>query len=55
MIKVKLKVSGCFRRLIGAEEFVTNRADILTVRKNNLDVFQAIHDAFEDTPFIPQV
>jgi len=55
MIKVKLKVSGCFRRLTGAEEFVTNRAYISTVRKNNLDVFQAIHDAFEDKPFIPQV
>jgi hypothetical protein len=55
MIKVKLKVSGCFRGLTGAEEFVTNSAYISTVRKNNLDVFQAIHDAFEDKPFIPLV
>jgi transposase len=54
MIKVKLKVSGCFQRLTGAEVFVTNRAYLSTVRKNGMNVFQSINDAFEGHPFIPQ-
>ncbi|WP_177428350.1 IS66 family transposase [Candidatus Venteria ishoeyi] len=54
MLKVKLKVSGCFRSLTGAEEFVENRAYVSTVRKNDLNVFQAIQAAFEDKAFIQQ-
>jgi transposase len=54
MIKVKLKVSGCFQRLTGAEVFVTNHAYLSTVRKNGMNVFQSINDAFEGHPFIPQ-
>ena len=55
MIKVKQKVSGCFRRLTGAQEFVENRSYISTARKNGVNVFQAIHAAFDNNPFIPQI
>ncbi len=54
MIKVKQKVSGCFRTLTGAEQFADNRAYISTVRKNDENVFQAVQSAFENNPFIPQ-
>jgi len=54
MIKVKQKVSGGFRTLTGAEEFVTNRGYISTARKNDQNIFQAIQAAFENHPFIPQ-
>ena len=53
MIKVKQKVSNCFRTTIGAEEFVENRAYISTARKNEQNVFRSIHAAFENNPFIP--
>ncbi|MCK5810364.1 MAG: transposase, partial [Cocleimonas sp.] len=57
MIKVKQKVSGCFRSFrtkVGAEVFVKNRGYISTARKNNENIFQAIHSAFDNKPFIPQ-
>jgi transposase len=55
MIKVKQKVSGCFRTFNGAEEFADNRAYLSTSRKNGENVFQAIKAAFENHPFIPQL
>ena len=54
MIKVKQKVSGCFRTLMGAETFVANRGYLSTARKNDQNIFQAIQAAFENSPFIPQ-
>ncbi|MCK5904851.1 MAG: IS66 family transposase [Gammaproteobacteria bacterium] len=51
MIKVKQKVSGCFRTKVGAEVFVKNRGYISTARKNNENIFQAIHSAFDNKPF----
>ncbi len=53
MIKVKQKVSGCFRTMTGAKVFVENRGYISTARKNGENVFQAIHSAFGNKPFIP--
>jgi transposase len=55
MIKVKQKVSGCFRTFDGAGEFAQNRAYISTSRKNNENVFQSIKAAFENHPFIPKL
>lgn len=55
MIKVKQKVSGCFRTMMGAEEFVANRSYISTARKNDQNIFQAIQAAFENRPFIPKL
>jgi transposase len=53
MVKVKQKVSGCFRTLAGAKDFARIRGYISTARKNTVNVFRAIRDAFCGKPFIP--
>ncbi len=54
MVKVKQKVSGCFRTQDGAEQFGRARAYISTARKNAVNIFKAIKDAFDRKPFIPE-
>lgn len=51
MMKVKQKVSGCFRSLNGAQHFARIRSYIVTTRKQKLDVFQAICNLFKDNTF----
>lgn len=53
MVKVKQKVSGGFRTLKGANTFVQIRGYLSTARKNAVNVFSAIRDAFSGQPFIP--
>jgi transposase len=53
MVKVKQKVSGGFRTLEGAQRFGRIRGYLSTARKHTKNVFEAIQDAFEGTPFIP--
>ncbi len=53
MVKVKQKVSGCFRTLDGAQRFSDVRGYISTARKNAKNVFDAIKDAFKGIPFLP--
>ena len=53
MVKVKQKVSGGFRTLKGANAFVHIRGYLSTARKNAVNVFSAIRDAFSGKPFIP--
>jgi len=53
MVKVKQKVSGCFRTLDGAQRFSEVRGYISTARKNAKNVFDAIKDAFKGIPFLP--
>ncbi|MCI5157522.1 MAG: hypothetical protein D3906_03615 [Candidatus Electrothrix sp. AUS1_2] len=53
MIKVKRKVSGCFRTVEGAERFACIRGYISAARKNSKNIFEAIRDAFLGNPFIP--
>jgi len=55
MIKVRLKVSGCFRTLDGAQKFARIRGYLSTARKNNHDLLGAIVKAFQDAPIIPAV
>ncbi|ODS43088.1 MAG: hypothetical protein MSIBF_03060 [Candidatus Altiarchaeales archaeon IMC4] len=55
MMKVKQKVSGCFRTFEGAKRFCRIRGYISTARKNKCRVIGAIQDAFEGHPFIPQI
>jgi transposase len=55
MMKVKQKVSGCFRTVEGAERFASIRGYISTARKNSKNIFEAIKDAFNGDPFIPDV
>jgi transposase len=53
MVKVKQKVSGGFRTLEGAKRFGRIRGYISTARKQAKNVFEAIREAFDGTPFIP--
>ena len=55
MVKVKQKVSGSFRTVEGAKCFGRIRSYISTVRKNSVNVFNAIKDAFCGNPFIPSI
>ena len=55
MMKLKQKISGCFRTLEGAQRFCRIRGYISTVRKNDGKVIDAIQDAFNGEPFMPPV
>lgn len=46
MMKVKLKISGCFRSLNGAQFFARIRSYIGSARKQGISVFDAIHSLF---------
>lgn len=53
MVKVKQKVSGCFRTQDGADIFCRIRSYISTAKKNSIRVIDAIQGAFNHTPFMP--
>lgn len=53
MMKVKQKVSGCFRTWAGAQVFAAVRSYFATARKQGLSIFHATSLAFAGTPFIP--
>jgi transposase len=54
MIKVKQKISGCFRSQQGSQTFCRVRGYISTARKNALNPLDALTDVFKGMPFIPQ-
>jgi transposase len=54
MMKVKQKVSGTFRTTTGAERFCRIRGYLSTVRKQGLNVLEALKRAFQGNPFIPE-
>jgi len=53
MIKVRLKVSGCFRTLDGAQKFARIRGYLATSRKNGHNLLDAISQAYQGNPVIP--
>jgi transposase len=55
MMKVKQKISGCFRTWEGAEVFAAVRTYLATARKQGLSMLQAAYLAFCRTPFIPAI
>jgi transposase len=50
MIKLQLKVSGCWRTLEGAGAFAAVRNYISTTRKQSVNVLHALRRAFEGIP-----
>jgi len=54
MMKVKQKISGCFRTLEGASRFATLRSYLSTARKHGLSMLTALTDALHGDPFFPQ-
>jgi transposase len=53
MVQVTQKVSGGFRTLEGAKRFGRIRGYISTARKKAKNIFEAIREALDGTPFIP--
>jgi transposase len=53
MIKVRQKISGCFRTLGGAQVFCRVRSYLSTCRKQGHNLWEAIQKAINSAPFIP--
>jgi transposase len=55
MMKVQQKISGCFRSWEGAEQFCSLRTYISTIRKQGLNVWEALGSLFDDDVLLPDL
>jgi transposase len=53
MMKVRVKISGCFRTLEGARRHARIRSYISTLRKHGLPVLEHLRHALDGRPFLP--
>lgn len=54
MIKVRQKISGCFRTSKGASIFARIRGFVSTARKQGKSILDSLTEAFSGSPFIPE-
>ena len=55
MVKVRQKISGCFRTRRGAQMFCRIRGYISTMRKQGENVLAALESVFMGEPFVPSL
>lgn len=55
MVKLKQKISGGFRSLLGAQIFCRIRGYLSTLRKQDLDLLEALTCAFQGDPIMPDL
>jgi hypothetical protein len=53
MIKIRQKVSGCLRTLVGAEQFCLIRSYLATTAKNGIGLLDALTRLANDRPWLP--
>ncbi len=53
MLKVKQKISGCFRTSLGAEEFCRVRSYVSTMKKQGYGIMEAIKSVFARETIMP--
>lgn len=53
MMKLKQKISGCFRSSVGSEQFCRIRGYISTMRKQKRPILEALTSTFSTTPMMP--
>jgi transposase len=53
MVKLQLKISGCWRTTTGAQHWLRVRSYISTTIKNQLPVLPALRDALTGNPWLP--
>ena len=52
-MKLHRKISSCFKSDGGAERFANVRSYLSTTRKHGVNALDALHDLFNDTPWMP--